>query len=139
MSLISCAGKRPNNLGVTDSKLSPCPDTPNCVSSDSEDNIHSVSAFEIVIPASKAWHATREALLELPRTLIITESSDYLHAECKSAFFGFVDDLELHLLVSENKIAVRSASRLGFSDMGVNRQRVEALRNALIQQSIIQK
>ena len=139
MSLFSCAGNRPTNLGITDSKLTECPDTPNCVSSDSQSSSHTVSAFTTTQPASEAWQAARNAVLELPRTTIITESSDYLHAECTSAFFGFVDDLELHLRATEDKIAIRSASRLGSSDLGVNRKRVEALRKTLVERNIIQK
>jgi uncharacterized protein (DUF1499 family) len=63
--------------------------------------------------------------------------SDYLHAECASAVFGFVDDLELQLRASEGRIAVRSASRLGRSDLGVNRRRVEALRSELARQGVV--
>ena len=62
---------------------------------------------------------------------------DYLHAECRSAVFGFVDDLELNLRPAEGIIAVRSASRLGYSDLGVNRKRIETLRTALIRQGIV--
>ena len=72
----------------------------------------------------------------LPRTTIVTESADYLHAECASAFFGFVDDLELHLRPAQNAIAVRSAARLGRSDFGVNRKRVERLRAQLKAQGV---
>ncbi len=68
----------------------------------------------------------------MPRTRIVTESPEYLHAECRSSVFGFVDDLELQLRPSDGIIAVRSASRLGHSDFGVNRKRIETLRNALI-------
>jgi uncharacterized protein (DUF1499 family) len=73
----------------------------------------------------------------LPRTTIIIETDDYLHAECSSAFFGFVDDLELHSRPTEKSIAVRSAARLGHSDLGVNRKRVENLRALLRQQGVI--
>lgn len=65
---------------------------------------------------------------ELPRMTIITQDQDYLHAECRSAVFGFVDDLELHLRPDTKIIAVRSAARLGYSDFGVNHKRVEELR-----------
>jgi len=65
------------------------------------------------------------------------ETDDYLHAECSSAFFGFVDDLELHLRPGQGTIAVRSAARLGHSDFGVNRKRVEKLRSLLTQQGVI--
>ena len=132
MFLISCAGKRPSNLGVTASKLVACPPTPNCVSSDAEDRVHNVSAFLLDIPATEAWGIVREIVLKMPRTNIVSESPGYLHAECKSAVFDFVDDLELHLRPDDGIIAIRSASRLGNSDFGVNRQRVEELRASLI-------
>lgn len=72
-----------------------------------------------------------------PRTKIIAQTDNYLHAECSSAVFGFVDDLELHLRPEQNLIAVRSAARLGRSDLGVNRRRVENLRLLLRQQGLV--
>jgi len=131
MSLFSCTGQRPNNLGISNGKLSDCPSSPNCVSSDAADDGHKISAIQFTIPAADAWKLSRQAVLSLPRSQIITESANYLHAECSSAVFGFVDDLELQLRPSEGIIAVRSASRLGHSDFGVNKKRVEALRSAL--------
>jgi uncharacterized protein (DUF1499 family) len=89
------------------------------------------------MPAAEAWRSARMAVPELPRTTITTETENYLHAECRSAFFGFVDDLELHLRASEGLIAIRSAARLGYSDFGVNRQRVEHLRALLRKQNVI--
>lgn len=74
---------------------------------------------------------------ELPRTTIVTQTDNYLHAECQSALFGFVDDLELHLKAANAVIDVRSASRLGYSDLGVNRRRVEDLRSQLIKRGIV--
>jgi uncharacterized protein (DUF1499 family) len=76
---------------------------------------------------------------ELSRTRIVTETADYLHAECRSALLGFVDDLELHLRPDEGIIAVRSASRLGYSDLGVNRRRVEGLRTSLIERGVLRQ
>ena len=137
MPLFSCTGKRPANLGVEGSRLAPCPSSPNCVSSDAADSTHSIAAFALAIPSRDAWLAVRGSVESLPRTKIISETDDYLHAECTSAFFGFVDDLELHLRTSEGVIAVRSASRLGYSDLGVNRRRIEDLRTLLIKQGIV--
>lgn len=91
----------------------------------------------MAVPASEAWEALRTALESLPRTTIVSESPDYVHAECRSAFFGFVDDLELHLRSADGIIAVRSASRLGHSDFGVNRRRVEQVRSALRASGIV--
>ena len=139
MSLISCTGKRPSNLGVFDSELSSCPSTPNCVSSDAkkDDARHYINPFQLDQTQTESWKAVRDSVLELPRTQIITETTDYLHAECTSALFGFVDDLELHHRADEHIIAVRSASRLGSSDLGVNRKRIESLRNMLNKRGIL--
>jgi len=137
MSLFSCSGTRPADLGIKDGRLAACPATPNCVSSDDTDSAHAIAAFQLAAPPADAWRALRGALDSLPRTKIITASEDYLHAECSSAIFGFVDDLELHLRPLQNSIAARSAARLGHSDFGVNRKRVEHLRRLLRQQGVI--
>ena len=131
MPLFTCTGKRPTNVGVKDARLAPCPPSPNCVSSDAGDAPHRVSAFELALPAAEAWRIAHAVLAGVPRTKLITETDNYLYAECSSALFGFVDDLELHLRPSQNLIAVRSASRLGHSDFGVNRKRIENLRGLL--------
>jgi len=131
MPFFSCAGTPPSSLGLHGARLAACPSSPNCVSSDADDRVHFVAAFELTLPAADAWPMARAAVESLPRTRVIAATDDYLHAECSSALFGFVDDLELHLRASEAIIAVRSASRLGYGDMGVNRRRVEQLRALL--------
>lgn len=137
MTLLSCSGKRPSNLGITNAKFSLCPSTPNCVSSDADDSEHKITPFQLVVPATEAWQVSRQLTFELARTIIIKETADYLHAECTSVIFGFVDDLELHLRADEGIIAVRSASRLGRSDLGVNRKRLEDLRSSLVKHGVI--
>jgi uncharacterized protein (DUF1499 family) len=137
MPLFSCAGTKPANLGVKDARLAACPSSPNCVSSGDADAAHSILAFQLAEPVPEAWRGVRAAVAELPRTKIITDSDEYLHAECRSAVFGFVDDLELHLKLADKLIAVRSASRLGYSDLGVNRRRVENLRSLLREQGVV--
>ncbi|MDX1765264.1 MAG: DUF1499 domain-containing protein, partial [bacterium] len=74
----------------------------------------------------------------LPGTTVVEETTDYLHAECTSALFRFVDDLEFHLRPSTHTLAVRSASRVGYSDLGVNRRRVEKLRKRLRQRGVVE-
>jgi uncharacterized protein (DUF1499 family) len=128
MALFSCAGVRPEGLGVKSRRLAACPSSPNCVSSD-DAGAHGVAPFQLAAAPADAWSMARAAVTALPRSKIITQTDDYLHVECSSAIFGFVDDLELHLRPQENAIAVRSAARLGYSDIGVNRRRVENLRN----------
>ena len=133
--LSSCTGSNRNmQLGVHDARLMPCPSSPNCFSSDDADPDHQTHPFLLAIPAADAWNVARSLVSELPRATIVTETEDYLHAECRSAVFGFVDDLELHLRPAEKMIAVRSAAQVGYSDFGVNRKRIEELRTQLKQQ-----
>jgi len=83
--------------------------------------------------ADRAWAAARAAVLELPKTRIVREAPGYLHAECASAIFGFVDDLELEFAPGGQAIHLRSASRVGRSDFGANRGRIERLREVYLE------
>lgn len=138
MPTVSCGGKHPASLVISDTGLALCPSSPNCVSSDASDTGHRVEAFALSVAPDDAWRVIREEVASLPRTTIVEETTDYLHAECASALFGFVDDLELHLRGSASLVAIRSASRVGYSDLGVNRQRVEQLRGALQVRGVVQ-
>jgi uncharacterized protein (DUF1499 family) len=89
------------------------------------------------MPAETAWRVIAEVVKTLPRTEIREVKDRYLHAECTSVVFRFVDDLELELRPGEGIIAVRSASRKGYSDFGVNRRRVERLREALRSRGVV--
>ncbi|WP_392530305.1 DUF1499 domain-containing protein [Nostoc sp. C117] len=124
-------GKRPNNLGVNDGKLAPCPNSPNCVCSQSTDAVHKITPLSFRSTPDQAIANLKKIIQSLPRTKIITENQDYLYAEFKSALLGFVDDVEFYLDRNANVIQVRSASRLGQSDLGVNRQRIETIREKL--------
>ncbi len=125
------AGKRPNNLGVNNGKLAPCPNSPNCVSSQSSDTVHAIAPLTFSSTPEQAIAQIKSVIESLPRTKIITENQDYLYAEFKSGLMGFVDDVEFYLDRNANIIQVRSASRLGQSDLGVNRQRIETIRSKL--------
>ena len=124
--MFNFAGKKPDNLGVKDGKLAPCPGTPNCVSSQSTDNQSKIDPLP-----PKTIAEVKQVVESMEGTKIITESDNYLYAEFKSKLMGFVDDVEFYLDTNENVIQVRSASRLGKSDLGVNRQRIEAIRAKL--------
>ena len=117
--------------------LAPCPSSPNCVSSDAADPSHQAPHFAIGLPVNEAWRQVREIVKDMPRTKIVEITDNYLHAECRSAIFRFVDDLELELRPDEGIIAVRSASRAGYSDFGVNRRRVEQLREVLRSRGVV--
>jgi uncharacterized protein (DUF1499 family) len=133
------AGKRPNNLGVSSGKLAPCPSSPNCVSSQSSDASHSIAPLTYSSNPEQAIAKLKSVIESLPRTKIITESKDYLYAEFKSALMGFVDDVEFYLDRKANVIQVRSASRLGQSDLGVNRKRIETIRTKLAEVNVSRK
>jgi uncharacterized protein (DUF1499 family) len=128
LAFAACAGPLPNDLGVRDGRLAPCPASPNCVASDADDAQHAIAPLVYTGSAEDAWRAAREAVATLPRSEIFDETNGYLRAECTTALMRYVDDLELQLHASTNSIAVRSASRVGYSDMGANRSRVEELR-----------
>jgi uncharacterized protein (DUF1499 family) len=116
--------------------LAPCPSTPNCVSSDAEDD-HRIEPLELAVSPEDAWQALRDAVEGMPRTKIVNVTDEYLHAEIRTAVFRFVDDLELQLRPGSGTIAVRSASRVGRSDLGVNRRRVERLRARLQDRGVV--
>ena len=118
-------------------RLAACPDSPNCVSSDAGDPAHRVPPFKINLPAKEAWRLAKEAVKDIPRTTITEVTDVILHAECRSLVFRFVDDLELELRADKGIIAVRSASRKGHSDFGVNRRRVEDLRERLRSRGVV--
>ena len=113
--------------------LSPCPRFPlSCVCSrpDAPDR-QRVEPLAVSGPPRAAFARLRRLVAALPRTVVVTSTDTYLHAECRSPR-GFVDDLECRLSASQDLIDVRSASRIGLIwDLGVNRGRVERLRAGL--------
>ncbi len=133
MGLLS--GQRPTRLGVSEGRLQPIDTSKhNAVSSQAADR-HRVDALAAgTEPAASFERLTRIVAAE-PRTTVIEQRPTYLYAEFRSRWFGFVDDVEFLLDAEARLIHVRSASRLGYSDLGVNRARIERLRAALIAQS----
>ena len=122
--MFNFSGKRPENLGVTDGKLTACPGTPNCVCSQSDRPQEKIEPLPAV-----SLDKLRQVIEGLERTTIIEQSDNYLYAEFKSKLMGFVDDVEF--FHDGQAIQVRSASRLGKSDLGANRERVETIRSAI--------
>ncbi len=124
--MFNFSGKRPNNLGVKNGKLTVCPGTPNCVNSQSTDAQSKIAPLPMMAIAD-----LKEIIESMERTTIIEETNDYLYAEFKTPLMGYVDDVEFYLDKSENVVHVRSASRLGKSDLGLNRKRVEEIRSKI--------
>ncbi|MFA6163057.1 MAG: DUF1499 domain-containing protein [Methylobacter sp.] len=119
-------------------KLASCPNSPNCVSSQAADEGHFIAPFKITGNVEEAWAALKKALISQSRTVITSETSDTLHAEANSLVFRFVDDIDAILDADARLIHIRSASRTGYGDFGVNRKRVEMLRSQLQQAHVIE-
>jgi uncharacterized protein (DUF1499 family) len=130
LALFSVFSRRPSNLGLTDGRLAPCPDTPNCVCSQSTDQQHGIEPLRYKTTADQALADLKAVLSSFPRTKIVTATGSYLHAEFTSALFRYVDDVEFVVDEPAKTIHFRSASRAGRSDFGVNRQRMESIRKA---------
>jgi uncharacterized protein (DUF1499 family) len=133
LAILSALAKRPDNLGVVNGRLAPCPDAPNCVSTQAADAEHHIEAIPFDGAPDEAVARLKAALRTIPRMKIVTEKGDYLHAEVASLLFRFVDDVEFFVDREAKVIHFRSASRVGRSDLGVNRARMERIREAFRQ------
>lgn len=123
--LSACAGEPPQNIGVTDGRLSPCPESPNCVSSFENSEEHGIAALTANL------NEIQQILLATDGVNIVEQSGNYLYAEFTSRIMGYVDDVEFLYDPANGQTHVRSASRLGYSDLGANRNRIEAIRAQL--------
>ena len=120
-----------NSSPQTERTLAPCRNRPNCVCSRADaEASHRVEPFALSGDATAAFARLKALLDGLPRTAIVTATDEYVHAVCRTRL-GFADDVECRLCRSDGVIHVRSASRLGYYDFGVNRARVEMLRRRL--------
>ena len=125
--IAGCAGNV-TTLGVDNGRLIPCPDSPNCVNSQAAaGDKHFIPAIEYKCTRAQARQRLLEIIRDTGRTRVITSADDYIRAEYTSRIFRFVDDVEFYF-PPEPVIHVRSASRLGYSDLGANRKRIERIR-----------
>ena len=123
--LSACAGEPPQDIGVRDGKLIACPESPNCVSSYESSEEHAIAALDGNL------NQIQQILVAMDGANIVEQSNNYLYAEFTSRLMGYVDDVEFLYDAASNTTQVRSASRVGYSDMGANRSRVEAIRAQL--------
>jgi uncharacterized protein (DUF1499 family) len=130
-------GKAPQDLGFKDGKLKRISRTPNCVSSqadlwpdDRQKDYSAIAAFKATGDGSAEMKKIADALIAMPRTVIVSQTKDYIYAQSTTGLLKFTDDIEFALDSAAGVIHVRSASRLGQKDFGVNRARVEAIRAA---------
>ena len=117
------------SLKGDESVLGDCPDTPNCQGSESSRSNQSVDRFELSKVADSAITTLAEIVSSQSNTEIVEQDSRYLHATFSSRIMGFTDDVEFLLSDDEKSVQVRSASRLGKSDLGANLKRIEHLRS----------
>ena len=123
---------------ASEKKLPLCGNSPNCVSSQAQDAQHFIEPFKISGNFEEAWQALKKALSGQNRIVITRETADTLHAEATSLIFRFVDDINVIMDADMRLIHIRSASRIGHSDFGVNRKRIEALRVQLQKAHVIE-
>ena len=136
LSATACqAAAVPSSFNPSAATFSPCPDSPNCVSTqaDPNDDTHYMSA----LPYSGTVWETKEKLLAIikaqPRTTVVEERDTYLHVEFRSLIMRFVDDVEFYIDDAAGLVQFRSASRVGYSDLGVNRKRMETIGALFVQ------
>ena len=121
--ILSMMDHRPDNLGLVDGKLRSCGDRQNCVCT--EDNQSDLSPISFQgLTAQEAMAALRQVISQMPRTKVVTQRDDYLHAEFTSLIFRFTDDAEFRIDEDAAVIQCRSASRVGYSDLGANQARI---------------
>jgi uncharacterized protein (DUF1499 family) len=125
-------GSPPATSGPVAGRPAACPPTPNCVSSQSVEPARRVDPLPARASAPHSMRELRQALARLPGATIVDARPDHLRVEVRTTLLGFVDDLELLVDDASQVVHVRSASRIGHSDMGTNRRRIERLRALML-------
>ncbi len=114
--------------GLTNGRFAPCPDSPNCVSSMASDGRRAIEPIAYKGTRDRARQVMLSVIQSMKRSRIISDSENYMHAEFRSLIFRFVDDAEFFFPENTGVIHMKSASRTGYSDFGVNRKRLEKIR-----------
>ena len=131
--LVSCSTSAPDGLGVLEGKLLECPSSPNCVSTmapaDDEEHYMEAIPYEDL---QEARIKLMDVLMETPRTKILTQNRTYLHVTFTTPIIRFVDDVEFYFDEEEKLLHFRSASRVGYSDLGANRRRMKNFKKAYL-------
>jgi uncharacterized protein (DUF1499 family) len=135
--LSSCSDEKLPLVGIRESRLTPCPDSPNCISSQGSDSAYTVEPLTCDSEAEKIIADLKVVVGSMKGATIVSESAAYLHVEFQSDVFRFIDDVEFMVDDMAKVVHVRSASRVGYYDFGVNRRRVEKIRQAWNQKNLI--
>lgn len=131
VAVFGCRMHAPQFIPPTHGTLPPCPASPNCVCSQDPDPDHQIAPLRFSGPPQEAWNRLKQVVAAQPRTRIVEEHPGYLRVEFTTRLMRFVDDVECLMDAPASQIHVRSASRVGYSDLGANRKRVETLRAAM--------
>ena len=127
LGVLSALARRPENLGPLGGRLADCPASPNCVATQSGGPNQRMRPLSFEGSPQAAMERLKSIVAGMPRAKIVSSSEYYLHAEFTSALFRFVDDVEFLIDPDAKQIHFRSASRVGHSDLGANRRRMEAI------------
>jgi uncharacterized protein (DUF1499 family) len=125
--MVGCSGTKPSNLGVSEGRLTSCPKSPNCISTQGTDAKHRIDPIAYTTSMEEARNRLEKIVRAMPRTKVVRQEENYMHLECTSRLLRFVDDVEFWFDDANKVIHCRSASRKGYSDLGVNRKRVEQI------------
>jgi uncharacterized protein (DUF1499 family) len=129
--ILACCAGGPGAVGTDPGgRLQPCPSTPNCVSTQAVDPDRRMAPLPYRIDRATSWRLLLSIVDAMPRTTLVVKEDHYLRWEFRSRVFGFVDDVEFVFDDEAAVIDFRSASRTGYSDMGVNRKRMAAIGEA---------
>jgi len=129
--LTGCSVTKPD-LGVDNGELMPCPKTPNCVNSQTENEEHYIKPIHFTGTKQEAKGLLLQILESEKQAKILIAQENYIRVEFTSTLFRFVDDVEFYFpkrQAGETVIHIRSASRVGYSDLGANRKRIERIRS----------
>ncbi|MBN2443669.1 MAG: DUF1499 domain-containing protein [Spirochaetales bacterium] len=131
--ITGCVGDPPQNLGLSKGSFAPCPKSPNCVSSqlDKNDSVHYITPLCFVDNLVKSREKLHAVITKMGGTTLIKDVGPYIYYTYTIPLFGFVDDVEFFIDEANKVIHVRSASRVGQGDLGVNRSRIEEIRKKL--------
>jgi uncharacterized protein (DUF1499 family) len=128
LAMLSFFSRKPDNLGVVTGRLADCPSSPNCVCTQASDPDHRIEPLHFNGSPEAAMNRLNAIVTTIPRSKVVTATERYMHAEFTSRVFRFVDDVEFLIDDDAKTIHFRSASRVGRSDLGVNRKRMEEIR-----------
>ena len=128
--MVALISRRPENLGIRDGELAPCPNSPNCVSTQSDHRWHAIDPIEYEGSVEEARERILRVVCSMDGSRLVTAGDDYVYAEFVVPGLRFIDDVEFTFDEDKGVIHFRSSSRVPYYDWNVNRNRMETIRAA---------